>query len=212
MTIEFTPLVQMRDKTILAFISGGLDSAYLAYYLLTDPQWSEYRVHLHHVHLMNVERRYVKESQAFDGQLGWLSANCRPFEHSTSILGVPWQRNGNTIRGMMDQDVTAFLGSYFFESMNVAYTAAGRTKSDNRGGLSERLAMNARRMDVVCPNSSKRRLYPIMHLTKRQVYDNCPSELRALTWSCRFGQEEPCNKCPSCKQLAECKAPPIETL
>ena len=47
----------MEQQIILAMYSGGLDSLGMVYRLLTDPEYTDYAVHIHHVHNRNVEDR-----------------------------------------------------------------------------------------------------------------------------------------------------------
>jgi tRNA(Ile)-lysidine synthase TilS/MesJ len=54
------------EQQILAMYSGGLDSLGMVYKLLTDPEYRDYSVHVHHVHNKNVEQRNRAEAIAVD--------------------------------------------------------------------------------------------------------------------------------------------------
>ena len=41
----------MEQQIILAMYSGGLDSLGMIYKLLTDPEYKDYVLHIHHVHV-----------------------------------------------------------------------------------------------------------------------------------------------------------------
>ena len=41
--------------------SGGLDSLGMVYRLLTDPEYQDYDLHIHHVHNKNIENRHRAE-------------------------------------------------------------------------------------------------------------------------------------------------------
>ena len=55
-----------KKQTILAMYSGGLDSLGMIYKLLTDPEYQDYKLHIHHVHQRNVEYRDKAEAIAVD--------------------------------------------------------------------------------------------------------------------------------------------------
>ena len=42
--------------------SGGLDSLGMIYRLLTDTDYNQYNIHIHHVHNQNVENRQKAEA------------------------------------------------------------------------------------------------------------------------------------------------------
>ena len=50
-----------QKSTILAMYSGGLDSLGMVYRLLTDPEYQDYNLHIHHVHNKNIENRHRAE-------------------------------------------------------------------------------------------------------------------------------------------------------
>ena len=49
----------MEQQVILAMYSGGLDSLGMVYKLLTEEQYKDYYIHIHHVHNKNVENRWI---------------------------------------------------------------------------------------------------------------------------------------------------------
>ena len=50
-------------------------------------------------------------------------------------------------------------------------------------------------------------IFPVVDLTKKEIYDMLPEEVRNLTWSCRYPKQDeksnwiPCNECPTCKEI-----------
>ena len=52
------------------------------------------------------------------------------------------------------------------------------------------------------------KIYPVLNMTKREIYESLPETLRDLFWSCRtpvYTDEgvESCRQCKSCRQIAE---------
>lgn len=54
------------NPKILCLYSGGLDSAGALWQLIHDPNYIEYEILIHHVHLINATKRYNAEKQAVD--------------------------------------------------------------------------------------------------------------------------------------------------
>jgi 7-cyano-7-deazaguanine synthase in queuosine biosynthesis len=52
------------------------------------------------------------------------------------------------------------------------------------------------------------KIYPVLDMTKREIYDSLPESLRDLFWSCRrpvYTEKniQPCKKCDTCVKLRE---------
>ena len=53
-----------------------------------------------------------------------------------------------------------------------------------------------------------KKIYPVLDLTKREIYDTLPESLRDIFWSCRtpiYAEKSiaPCLKCDTCVKLKE---------
>ena len=53
-----------------------------------------------------------------------------------------------------------------------------------------------------------KKIYPVMDMTKREIYDSLPESLRNIFWSCRrpvYNEKNiaPCLKCDTCVKLRE---------
>lgn len=77
---------------ILVMVSGGLESAALAYYLLAQHPVA-HDIQLHHMRLRGTaagQRDKVKATQlAVENMVSWLRWNCRPFDYSESDMKLP---------------------------------------------------------------------------------------------------------------------------
>ena len=78
-----------KKRTILAMYSGGLDSLGMIYKLLTDPVYTDYDLHIHHVHNKNKEKRHYAEAITVDMALKELKNLGFTFTYSESEIGVP---------------------------------------------------------------------------------------------------------------------------
>ena len=72
----------MEQPTILAMYSGGLDSLGMIYKLLTDPEYNDYGLHIHHVHNRNVEDRARAEAVVVPMVLKELTRLGHTFDYS----------------------------------------------------------------------------------------------------------------------------------
>jgi 7-cyano-7-deazaguanine synthase in queuosine biosynthesis len=73
------------------------------------------------------------------------------------------------------------------------------------------LALEERRVranKILAAFSPVEKIYPVLTLTKREIYDSLPDTLRNLFWSCRhpvYTEKNiaPCGKCDTCVKLRE---------
>ena len=68
--------------------SGGLDSLGMVYKLLTEEQYQEYDIHIHHVHNRNVENRHRAEAIAVNIALKELKTLGFKFAYSESEIAT----------------------------------------------------------------------------------------------------------------------------
>jgi tRNA(Ile)-lysidine synthase TilS/MesJ len=95
----------MEQKVILAMYSGGLDSLGMVYKLLTDPEYKDHVIHIHHVHNRNVEHRDRAEAITVELALKELERLGFSFIYSESeIASQPY--NGQF---MYDSDSTSVV-------------------------------------------------------------------------------------------------------
>ncbi len=189
------------SKTVLMF-SGGLDSTAVFYKLLKEKQ----NLFVHHMHLNNKENRAEAESIAVKKICGYMK-QFGDFVYSESRHEVPTL--GKNF--MWDSDLYNFMAGSICNSLgNVEFVALGMTKSDLSPSVSERANRGTKIFESFGTNAKK--IYPIIEMTKKEIYDYLPEDLRELTWSCRTPIYEEnkilkCNKCKACRELRRIISP-----
>lgn len=192
----------MEQPTILAMYSGGLDSLGMVYKLLTDPAYKDYRIHIHHVHNKNIENRHRAEALAVDIALKELTALGFKFEYSESEIGTVVYNK----QYMFDSDSMNFFAGYVcFANPNIVKVAMGMQANDGNLALEER---RVRANKILAAFTPVEKIYPVLNLSKHEIYDSLPENLRNKFWSCRqpvYNEKNiaPCGKCDTCVKLKE---------
>jgi len=192
----------MEQQTILAMYSGGLDSLGMIYKLLTDPEYKDYKLHIHHIHNRNVEHRDRAEAIVVEKVLEELERLGFSFVYSESeIASQPY--NG---KFMYDTDSINFFAGYICSvNFDIVKIAMGMQANDHNLALEDR----RKRADaILAAFTDVKKIYPVLDLTKREIYDSLPESLRNMFWSCRkpvYTEKNiaPCLKCDTCVKLQE---------
>jgi 7-cyano-7-deazaguanine synthase in queuosine biosynthesis len=192
----------MEQQIILAMYSGGLDSLGMIYKLLTDPEYKDYVVHIHHIHNQNVERRDKAEAIVVEKVLAELERLGFSFVYSESqIASQPYNSNF-----MYDTDSINFFAGYICSvNPNIVKVAMGMQANDYNIALEDR----RKRADaILAAFTDVGKIYPVLDLTKREIYDSLPDSLKNMFWSCRkpvYTEKNiaPCGKCDTCVKLKE---------
>ena len=182
----------------LVMFSGGLDSLAVLHLLLSKGE----RVHVHHVHLHNIEGRVMAEAEAVNAVRDYYANIGNPLDYSESSVQYP------TVNGSFfyDTDVTRFMGGYIAARAPILGVAYGRTADDVADStLNERTQSGN---DIFKVMTDVPMLFPVVHMTKQQCFDSLPAELRKLAWSCRRpvrsqGGHTACGKCKTCRAMKE---------
>jgi 7-cyano-7-deazaguanine synthase in queuosine biosynthesis len=192
----------MEQQIILAMYSGGLDSLGMIYKLLTDPEYKDYALHIHHVHNKNVERRDRAEDIAVKMATKELRRLGFNFDYSESEIGTqPFGRNF-----LFDTDTMNFFAGYVCSvNPNIVKVALGMQANDANQSLEER---RVRANKIFSAFTDAEKIFPVMTMTKREIYDMLPDTLRNLFWSCRrpvYSEKNiaPCGQCDTCVKLRE---------
>ena len=192
----------MEQPTILAMYSGGLDSLGMIYKLLTEPEYKDYAVHIHHIHNKNVERRDKAEAIAVKLATDELKQLGFKFEYSDSEIGTqPYGKNF-----MYDTDSVNFFAGYVCSvNPQIKKVAMGMQANDYNQRLEER---RVRANKLLAAFTDAEKIFPVLDMTKREIYDMLPDSLRNLFWSCRrpvYTEKNiaPCGKCDTCFKLRE---------
>lgn len=185
-------------------ISGGMDSFAMAMELLTNPRYSKYQIHWHHIHLVNIHDRNTKESESWNKFQKWVRTNY-PHRKMWFTEQLVDMRFMGDLR-MEDYSIYTYMGGVICrQGLFGMYRemALGFTKDDD---MPNRL----KSAYVVRGTAIFKRLlkkdvgvsYPISHLNKKQLYLKLPITLRNTFWSCRTPKDGlACGVCKTCKTL-----------
>jgi 7-cyano-7-deazaguanine synthase in queuosine biosynthesis len=192
----------MEQQIILAMYSGGLDSLGMVYKLLTEDEYKDYRIHIHHVHNKNVENRHKAEALAVNIALKELKRLSFEFDYTESEIGTsPFGQHF-----MYDTDTMNFFAGYVCSvNPNITKVAMGMQANDYSQRLEER---RIRGNKILLAFTAAEKIYPVLDLTKREIYEMLPDSLRNMFWSCRrpvYTEKNiaPCGRCDTCCKLKE---------
>lgn len=183
---------------IVSMLSGGLDSTAMTLKLLRESEPSS--VHIHHIAMENIERRGDAELRSVARILEYLS---KDFQFTTSLSRFSFPGNvGGRPFLPFDVHVIALNVGLFCSSPNVHSVAVGIIADDIVGEPYDRVDNI-----VTTISGMNKKIYPVRDMTKQQIIDFLPKELRKHTWSCRtpvrmtYGYV-PCGRCKACTLLA----------
>lgn len=199
---------------ILCLYSGGIDSAGALWKLIHDPNYVNYEILVHHVHIINITRRFNAEKISVEKTIPiFKKYTNRRLYLSSTIMDFSFL--GNKIP--VDADVYGFVAANLVNiDKSVELIAIGRTLDDKNSGGSSlfQLVDCIERALYLCNYSRDSHLNvkcitPVVDMTKAQIWASLPEELRVETWSCRTPKYtkiesggfifEPCLKCHACQ-------------
>ena len=192
----------MEQQIILAMYSGGLDSLGMVYKLLTEPEYKNYVIHIHHVHQRNVENRDRAEAITVEMALKELERLGFSFVYSESEITT--QPYGNNF--LYDTDSINFFAGYICSANpNIVKVAMGMQANDHNHSLEER---RIRANKILSAFTAAEKIFPVLDMSKREIYDSLPDSLKNIFWSCRrpvYTEKSiaPCLKCDTCVKLRE---------
>ena len=194
--------MEQIKPTILAMYSGGLDSLGMVYMLLTKDEYKDYDIHVHHVHNKNVENRWRAESVTVEMATKELKRLGYNFAYSESEIGTqPFGRNF-----LYDTDSMNFFAGYVASvNPDIKKVAMGMQANDHNQSLEER---RVRAGKILSAFTDAEKIFPVLDMTKREIYDMLPESLRNMFWSCRrpvYTEKNiaPCGRCDTCVKLQE---------
>jgi len=193
---------------ILCMFSGGLDSLGALYRLLTAPEYRDKKIHVHHLILKNIENRALAEQAACKNILNYFRANDYPeFEYTESLHDVSFLRH----YFIYDSVMYGFIGANMMINDKSIVAMAIGSNGDDRKDLSTILRANKGRdvYHALLPDQMRYQrpyIYPVVHMSKKQIWDMLPKDLRKLAWSCRKPVYEnnrvlACGKCKTCHEV-----------
>jgi len=211
-------LITNKDLEVLVNFSGGIDSTYLLYKLLSENK----NILIHHCQLENHENRAIPENIATNQILKYFNDNnLGTFKYVNT--GFHYGNAGYIVK---DVEVIAFMSSVilrnpeFSNIKEIAISANSEDETTNPNDIS--MIRRGKILDAILPSNSNINLtYPIIHMSKREIIDDMPEELFKMTWFCRkpiyfnkdgvhisgYMQDEQvdswkvCGSCRTCKQV-----------
>lgn len=199
------------EKNLLCMYSGGLDSAAMLYQVLNDEAYSDHVVHVHHMHLRNVERRAPAEAAAVKNTLAYFKAHYPDrLTYSECTLEYHFMTKGF----LFDIEVGAFMSANIASrDKRIVGIVRGQTKSDFDVGGEAYLQRGKRAQDIYdslmqFEDFKPPFITPLVEMTKEEIWHSIPADLRRLTWSCRRpvykeNKAIPCGQCSPCNEIKE---------
>ena len=180
--------------------SGGLDSLGALWLTLNDPQYTN--VHVHHINIVNIENRGAAEAIAVKRCLKYIADNTtfKPGYTESTIAVLQ-----NSPKFAYDSDMVSFVAGNFCLNYQFTHLVIGMHADDfTRQEVQQRVLRSQRIFEAFDTKTEK--IFPIKHLTKQEVFDLLPRELRTLAWSCRTptyidGAPQRCDHCSTCAQV-----------
>ena len=192
----------MVSRKLLNF-SGGIDSTYCLYQALKEGE----HLLVHHIHLINYEKRAPLERVAVTKTRAWLATQRLPGKYkyieSTFDFGSLGHRvldvnvwaffTGVILAGKQNQDIDGVIVPRHAEAfIHEPDPIAAAARSDNF----LRVFMNT------IAHKEVPILLPIVNMMKEDIIKAMPRELLDKCWWCRRPvRNKPCHKCITCVQV-----------
>jgi 7-cyano-7-deazaguanine synthase in queuosine biosynthesis len=132
--------------------------------------------------------------------------------HIANHYKFKWEYSESTIavlqyspKFMYDSDAISFAAGNICLNNPFDHLVIGMHADDfTRQEVQQRVLRSQRIFEAFDTKTEK--IFPIKHLTKKEVFDLLPRQLRVLAWSCRTPQyvdgiPHRCNICPTCKEV-----------
>ncbi|RBP52865.1 7-cyano-7-deazaguanine synthase [Arenicella xantha] len=208
----------MSKPSILCMFSGGIDSTGVLHTLITDEDFHDRALIVHHIILQNRENRAQAEMESVRKIIDFYQAEHphRGFTYTESVFNTTGFAPLKASRFPFDMDVCAFTaGNISVARKDVRQVAMGRTKTDVESGgdnfqkRMERAQTIYRAVYSLEPETIPEYIFPVINMTKEEIWDSLPEPVQSATWYCRHpqyrpgGHAEPCKKCPTCKEVSE---------
>lgn len=198
------PMVQGRKTTSLVMLSGGLDSVYTLWKLLSE---TDDVVLAHHINFVNFERRYVVEAERCRKIVAYLREQVRDFQYTETTLDRRSQFFAGYDSMACGYEAGLAASSFLLKHNKVVDRWTVGTCTEE-GGWSSRWHYVE---DCVKASAYPMRapaFFSLPVVTKQEEIDAVPAELLRLTWACRRpiltdAGYKPCGVCQTCKLFAQ---------
>lgn len=202
--------IKIKRNKILCMFSGGLDSLGALYLLLKDPAYQDKQIHVHHLVLKNLENRYIAEKASCEKIVNYFKSNSyRSFTMTESQHDMSFLKKYFVYDSVMYGFMAANM---VLNDLSISQIAIGSNFDDknNRGSI-ERANKGRSLFQTMLPEKVRyitNYLYPVAHLSKYQIWQMLPEELRKMAWSCRQpvyleNKISPCKKCRTCLEMKQ---------
>jgi 7-cyano-7-deazaguanine synthase in queuosine biosynthesis len=185
-----------RGERLLMGLSGGLDSAYLAWRLLRRG----HPLLLLHCRYVTRQQRYPEEERAHRQVLDWLTG-----QGLTSWELVSSEVSIQGITGYVHSDNDALYWQYGMMLRNPDrsdISTIARTSTADDPSPRRPAAQRRERMLRAAADRDVRLAYALRAHPKAALIGDMPRELYALTWSCRRPRDgAPCHACHTCRLI-----------
>ena len=208
----------MEPETILCMFSGGIDSTGVLHQLFTNEKYVSRPLVVHHILLQNRENRARAEMASVEKIIGYYQKHhgSREFTYTQSMFNTTGFAPLKASRFPYDMDVCAFIaGNICVARKDIRQVAMGRTKTDlNAGGdefkkRMERAQGVFRAVYALEKETVPEYIFPVVEMTKEEIWNDLPEEVRTSSWYCRHpqyqedGMAKECGKCSTCKEVQE---------
>lgn len=207
----------MSGDTILAMFSGGIDSTGVLHQLMTDPDFAQRPLIVHHIILQNRENRAIAELQAANAIIDYYKKSQpeRRFTYTESVFNTTGFAPLNATRFPFDMDVCAFIASNICVARkDIKQVAMGRTRTDVENGgtdFEQRMTRAQKVFKAVYAlekESPPNYIFPVINLTKHEIWQQLPKQVQKATWYCRHPRYDEqrvahaCSQCQTCKEVS----------
>ncbi len=194
-------------RTTLVMLSGGIDSSYTLFKLLSE---SDDSLLVHHIHLVNDEGRHQVEAERCAAIVGWCQENLRPFRFTQTLVDHRGLRFFGYDMLTVGFEAGLVCHSHFLES--------GRMPDRWTIGTCQEEGHNVVRFRHVeaclaanCWPEAPPPFFLLPLVGKRDEMAALPPPLLDFAWTCRrplqtaSGPQE-CGVCKTCRLMAELRA------
>ena len=192
--------------------SGGIDSTGVLHQLLTNEQFEDHPIIIHHIQIHNRENRAKAEARAVKAILSYYKTNViKKFMVTESVFDSTGFAGLKAERFPYDMDVCAFYGANLTVARKeIRYVAWGRTKTDVSGGGDFEARMQ-RMQDIfnsvwtLEKEPPPKFVFPLINFEKVKIWQSLPPEIRQHVWWCRTPRYDgdipkACGRCGTCIQ------------
>lgn len=196
--------MELCNHVRIVLLSGGLDSTYLSWRLLSEGYCG---VHLHHVSIVtSVENRWKKELECTNKIINYFTSKKFQFSYSNSRSEFLNQErigfDSDTVllyaqklaQNFISDRIDVILGwnPHDIQRPDIAE----RAERNVTGNIWKALVESASNRN----NINKELKFPLIEwgITKDIIFKEMPQELIDMTWSCRRKIDIPCGVCHAC--------------